>query len=91
VTRGPGLLFLGSTLAALLTVAWLFAKQAPLRAGLELDAQHHVAAVRELAKGGFPPRHNLVAGYQPQGHYGPYLVALGAVAGLRRDPIVSSM
>jgi EAL domain-containing protein (putative c-di-GMP-specific phosphodiesterase class I) len=69
----PGALFLGSTLAALLTVAWLFAKQAPLRAGLELDAQHHVAAVRELAKGGFPPRHNLVAGYQPQGHYGPYL------------------
>jgi hypothetical protein len=76
----PGPLFLGSALAALVAVGWLFARQAPLRAGLELDAQHHIAAVRELARGEFPPRHNLVAGHQPQGHYGPYLVALGAVA-----------
>jgi hypothetical protein len=77
-------LFLGSAFAAVLSVAWLDLKQAPLRAGLELDAQHHVAAVRELAKGEFPPRHNLVAGYEPQGHYGPYLVALGLVTRLTR-------
>jgi hypothetical protein len=80
VRRGPGPLFLGTALAALAAVAWLDLKQAPLRAGIELDAQHHIAAVRELAKGEFPPRHNLVAGYEPQGHYGPYLVLLGAVA-----------
>jgi hypothetical protein len=80
VKRGPGLLFLLSSLAALVTVAWLYAERAPLRAGLELDAQHHIAAVRELAKGEFPPKHNLVAGYLPQGHYGPYLVGLGAAA-----------
>jgi hypothetical protein len=91
MTRSPGPLFLGSTLAILLAVAWLDARQAPLRAGLELDAQHHIAAVRELAKGEFPPQHNLVAGWLPQGHYGPYLVALGLVSrlfGLRPIPLL---
>ena len=78
----PGLLFLGSTLAALLALAYLYVKQAPLRGGLELDAQHHIAAVRELARGEFPPRHNLIAGHQAQGHYGPYLVALGVLSRL---------
>ena len=78
--RGPGLLFLASGLGALLLLAGLYLRQAPLRAGLDLDAQHHIAAVRELAKGEFPPRHNLVAGHLPQGHYGPYLVCLGWLA-----------
>jgi hypothetical protein len=82
VSRGPGPLFLATALSALASVAWLDWKQAPLRAGLELDAQHHIAAVRELAKGEFPPRHNLVAGYLPQGHYGPYLVLLGVISRL---------
>jgi hypothetical protein len=36
--------------------------------------------VRELARGEFPPRHNLIAGHAPQGHYGPYFVALGWAA-----------
>src|SRR6185503_6983685 len=65
---------------ALLVVGWLYARDAPVRAGLQLDAQHHFASVRELARGEFPPRHNLIPGYLPQGHYGPYLVALGWVA-----------
>ncbi len=65
----------------MLVLAWLDARDAPLRAGLATDALHHVAAVRELARGEFPPRHNLVVEPGlPQGHYGPYLVALGFAA-----------
>src|SRR6185503_2859496 len=76
---------------ALLVVGWLYARDAPVRAGLQLDAQHHLASVRELARGEFPPRHNLIAGSLPQGHYGPYLVALGWVArvtGLGPRPVL---
>ena len=51
----------------------------PLRSGV---AFHHVASVRELAKGEFPPGNNLVPGRIPVGHYGPYLVALGWIARL---------
>jgi hypothetical protein len=77
----PDRLFFASSTAAALLVAGLFAAQTPLRAGLAMDAMHHLAAVRELAKGEFPPRHNLVAqDGLPQGHYGPYLVLLGLVA-----------
>jgi hypothetical protein len=74
------LVFWGSLLAALLVVGWLYCRDVPVRAGLELDAQHHFASVRELARGEFPPRHNLVEGFLPQGHYGPYMVLLGWVA-----------
>jgi len=35
-----------------------------------------------LARGEFPPRHNMVPGYIPQGHYGPYMVLLGLLARL---------
>ena len=73
-------LFLGSTAALTLALALLYAGDAPLRAGFGLDAYHHLAAVRELMKGEFPPRHNLVAGYAPQGHYGPYLVGVAGMA-----------
>ena len=76
--RSP--LFLGSTAAFTLALALLYAGDAPLRAGFGLDAYHHLASVRELMKGEFPPRHNLVAGYAPQGHYGPYLVGVSAMA-----------
>jgi hypothetical protein len=72
-------LFLLSLALAFLALAWLYRADAPLRAGV---AFHHVASVRELAKGEFPPRHNLVEGAIPQGHYGPYLVLLGWVARL---------
>jgi hypothetical protein len=79
--KSPGnLFFLLSAGAAALLLAGLYREDAPLRAGFALDAYHHLAGVRELAKGEFPPAHNLVAGRLPQGHYGPYLVLLGAVA-----------
>jgi hypothetical protein len=78
--RADTWVFLASLGIALLVVGWLYARDAPVRAGLELDAQHHLASVRELARGEFPPRHNLIEGYLPQGHYGPYLVVLGWVA-----------
>ena len=74
------LLFLLSTGFSALLLAFLYARDVPLRAGFGIDAYHHLSAVRELAKGELPPRHNLVAGFLPQGHYGPYLVALGAIA-----------
>ena len=73
-------LFLASTAAFTLALALLYAGDAPLRAGFGLDAYHHLASVRELMKGEFPPRHNLVAGYAPQGHYGPYLVGVSRMA-----------
>lgn len=76
--KGP--LFLGSTALAVLALALLYAGDAPLRGGFGLDAYHHLAGVRELMKGEFPPRHNLVAGYAPQGHYGPYLVGVAGMA-----------
>jgi hypothetical protein len=67
-----------STAAAVLVLAWLYLEDAPVRLGL--DTFHHLASVRELARGEFPPRHNLVEGYVPQGHYGPYLVAVATLA-----------
>jgi hypothetical protein len=73
------LLFPLSAVVLALALAWLYWQDAPLRIGLSLDALHHLAAVRELAKGEFPPAHNLVAGSTPQGHYGPYLVLLALV------------
>ena len=73
-------LFLASTAAFTLALALLYARDAPLRAGFGLDAYHHLAGVRELMKGEFPPRHDLVAGYAPQGHYGPYLVGVSWMA-----------
>lgn len=69
--------FRASLACALLALAWLYHEDAPLRSSV---AFHHMAAVRELARGAFPPRHNLVEGTLPQGHYGPYLVLLGTVA-----------
>ncbi|MBI3932887.1 MAG: hypothetical protein HY317_05680 [Acidobacteria bacterium] len=71
------------------SLAALYYADAPLRAGLGTDAMHHMAAVRELAKGEFPPKHNLVVHEGlPQGHYGPYLVLLGAMARLTgTDPL----
>jgi hypothetical protein len=72
--------FLGPLAAFALALALLYAGDAPLRAGFGLDAYHHLAGVRELMKGEFPPRHNLVAGYAPQGHYGPYLVGVSWMA-----------
>lgn len=76
----PGRFFLATAALGAVVVAWLYAQDLPLRAGYELDAFHHMAAVRELARGEFPPRHNLVPGVLPQGHYGPYLVSLGWLA-----------
>jgi hypothetical protein len=72
--KGRPFLFWSSAAALLICVAWQYHRDAPLRAGV---AYHHVASVRELARGEFPPRHNLVPGHLPQPHYGPYLVALG--------------
>jgi len=74
----PDPLFAVSAAAGLLVLAWLYFQNAPVRLGL--DTFHHLASVRELARGEFPPRHNLVEGYVPQGHYGPYLVAVATVA-----------
>ena len=76
--RGPDPLFVLSAAAGLLVVSWLYFEDAPVRLGL--DTFHHLASVRELARGEFPPRHNLVEGHVPQGHYGPYLVAVATVA-----------
>ncbi len=84
---GREALFPATAAAALALLAWLsFAEELPLRSGV---AFHHMASVRELAKGELPPSHNLVAGRTPQAHYGPYLVLLSM---LRRasgaDPLV---
>jgi hypothetical protein len=83
VTRAfatPDRLFVATAAAGAAAVAWLYSQELPLRAGFELDAFHHMASVRELARGELPPRHNLVPGRLPQGHYGPYLVLLGWLA-----------
>jgi hypothetical protein len=77
VLESGTLLFASSLIAAVVLLGWLYWREAPLRASI---AFHHMASVRELAKGEFPPRHNLVDGFTPQGHYGPYLVVLGALA-----------
>jgi hypothetical protein len=69
--------FVSGTLVLVSGVAFMYARDAPMRAGV---AFQHLAAVRELARGEFPPRHNLIAGHAPQGHYGPYFVALGFLA-----------
>jgi hypothetical protein len=82
VKARPDPLFLLSTVLGLAVLAWLYVEDAPVRMGL--DTFHHLASVRELARGEFPPRHNLVEGHVPQGHYGPYLVAVAALAGLTR-------
>ena len=76
--RGPDPIFALSAAAGLLVLAWLYFEDAPVRLGL--DTFHHLASVRELARGEFPPRHNLVEGHVPQGHYGPYLVAVATLA-----------
>ena len=76
----PDALFTFSSAAGLLVLAWLYSQDSPVRLGL--DTFHHLAAVRELGRGEFPPRHNLVEGYVPQGHYGPYLVAVARLARL---------
>ncbi len=81
-TTGPRAFFLGTALLGALVVAGLYREQLPLRVGFDLDAFHHMASVRELARGEFPPRHNMVPGYMHQGHYGPYLVLLGYLARL---------
>ncbi len=78
--RGPRAFFLGTALLGALAAAALYREQLPLRVGFDLDAFHHMASVRELARAEFPPRHNLVPGYSPQGHYGPYMVLLGLLA-----------
>ena len=84
---GPNRLFAISALAGAILLALLYYAQLPLRVGFDIDAFHHIASVRELAKGEFPPRHNLVPGYIHQGHYGPYLVGLGFLARLSHaDP-----
>ena len=75
---GVDALFASATAAGLLALAWLYGQDAPVRLGL--DTFHHLASVRELARGEFPPRHNLVEGHVPQGHYGPYLVAVATLA-----------
>jgi len=75
--RAPEPLFWLSTLLAATLLTALYALDLPLRLGFSTDVMHHMASVRELAKGERPPRHNLVAAATPQGHYGPYLVALG--------------
>ncbi len=80
--RGPNALFLGTALFGALVVATLYRDQLPVRVGFDLDAFHHMASVRELARGEFPPRHNMVPGYTHQGHYGPYLVLLGVLTRL---------
>jgi hypothetical protein len=78
VRARPEPLFAASAAAGLIVLAWLYSDDAPVRLGL--DTFHHLASVRELARGEFPPRHNLVDDRVPQGHYGPYLVAVGALA-----------
>ncbi len=86
--RGPAFFFLATALLGAAVAAWLYRQDLPLRVGFDIDAFHHMAAVRELAKGEFPPRHNLVPGYVHQGHYGPYLVTLGFLTRLTGlDPI----
>lgn len=79
---GPRAFFLCTALLGTLVVAGLYREQLPLRVGFDLDAFHHMASVRELARGEFPPRHNMVPGYIHQGHYGPYMVLLGYLARL---------
>ncbi len=83
MSRRPLLSFAAGAAAALAALAWLYARDAPLRVGFGVDAYHHMAAVRELARGEVPPRHDLVVEPGlPQGHYGPYLVVCGFVARL---------
>jgi hypothetical protein len=84
--KGRSLLFWASAAVLVAGLAWLYGQDAPMRAGV---AFHHVASVRELARGEFPPRHNLVEGHLPQPHYGPYLVALGFVARVTGLPPVT--
>jgi len=79
----PGLPFLISLAAAVLLQLWCYHAELPARAGV---GYHHVASVRELAKGEFPPANNLVPGRTPVGHYGPYLVLLGLVARVTGAP-----
>jgi len=75
--RRDAALFLGSLAAASALLVWSYSQDLPARVGV---AYHHVASVRELARGEFPPANNLVPGHTPVGHYGPYLVVLGLVA-----------
>jgi hypothetical protein len=75
--------FWAGAAAAVLVVASLYAAGASLRSGIVF---HHMASVRELAKGDWPPRHNLIAGLAPQGHYGPFMVGLGWVARVTGAP-----
>ena len=81
--RGARWRFATGVAALLLSVAWAYRHDAPLRAGVD---HQHVASVRELARGEFPPRHNLIGGHAPQGHYGPYFVALGFLARVTGAP-----
>ncbi len=78
-SRTGALPFLWSLAAAVALQLWCYHADLPARAGV---GYHHVASVRELAKGEFPPANNLVPGPIPVGHYGPYLVALGLAARL---------
>jgi hypothetical protein len=55
VKRGPDPLFVLSTALGVGVLAWLYYEDAPVRLGL--DTFHHLASVRELARGEFPPRH----------------------------------
>jgi hypothetical protein len=80
--RGPGAFFVATALLGAALAAFLYHEDLPQRVGFDLDAFHHLAAVRELARGEFPPHHNLVPGAIHQGHYGPYLVSLGLIARL---------
>lgn len=85
-SRPAAAAFLVSLGAAAALLAWCYAEGLPERAGV---AYHHVASVRELAKGEFPPANNLVPGPIPVGHYGPYLVLLGWIARLTgADPLL---
>jgi hypothetical protein len=87
VSLGREAFFPATVAAALALLAWLyFAQELPLRSGV---AFHHMASVRELAKGELPPSHNLVAARTPQAHYGPYLVLLGLIQRVSgADPLV---
>jgi hypothetical protein len=87
VRIGREALFPATTAVALALLAWLyFVEELPLRSAV---AFHHMASVRELAKGELPPAHNLVDAMIPQAHYGPYLVTLGFVRRLTgADPLL---
>jgi hypothetical protein len=83
---GPRAFFALSAALGALALAWLYGQDYAQRLGFDIDAFHHLASVRELAKGEFPPAHNLVPGHTPQGHYGPYLVLLGWLARVLAAP-----